>query len=285
MKKRRNITTIDVERWRDAGLGTGTGPGYRPWLTIRDVPSSGRKSRPWGFTTSRLHHLLSDIELHFFLYADFAEEVLDIREQFPLFPQEKTAGLAEMLGIRHPQYPGTSTLTVITTDFLLTLRGPSGKIEHRAYSIKSSSELQSRKRKRVLEKLRLEQEYWLSRGIPWTLVTEREFDRVRIMNLEWLSYLAYPEPVCLTPLIPRFLRFVQHRWMKDIPLQVLLEATANELRLTRHDADRLFRHCVWQHLIEIDMTADIGPRHPVIVRHVRHFASEIDDGDTTKLSA
>jgi proteasome lid subunit RPN8/RPN11 len=47
--------------------------------------------------------MLSDNELHFFLYADFAKEVVDIREQFPLFPQEETAKLAEDLGISHPR--------------------------------------------------------------------------------------------------------------------------------------------------------------------------------------
>lgn len=46
MKKRRNIMIADIERWRAAGLGSGRGSNYRPGLTIRDVASSGHKSRP-----------------------------------------------------------------------------------------------------------------------------------------------------------------------------------------------------------------------------------------------
>ncbi|MGA3951971.1 TnsA endonuclease N-terminal domain-containing protein [Ralstonia nicotianae] len=272
MKKRRNITTADIERWRAAGLGRGRGSSYRPWLTIRDVASSGRKSRPWGLTTGRHHHLLSDNELHFFLYSDFAEEVVDIREQFPLFPQEETLRLAEELGIVHPRYRGTSTPIVVTTDFLLTVRRRDGEVEHRAYSIKSSSELQDRKRKRVLEKLQLERQYWLARNISWRLITEREFNRVRLTNLEWLSYLAHPEPTQPESSIPEFLWFVRHRWREDTPLQTLLDETAEGIALaSRTDADRLFRHCVWQHLIEIDLSAPIGPRHPVTVFHVRTY--------------
>lgn len=286
MKRRRNITTADIDRWRAAGLGQGTGSSYRPWLTIRDVPSSGRKSRPWSLTTGRTHHLLSDNELHFFLYSDFAQEVVDIREQYPLFPQEETARLADALGIPHPRYPGTSTLTVVTTDFLLTFRNPVGKLEHRAYSIKSSGELQGKQRQRVLEKLQLEREYWLARNIPWRLITEREYDRVRLTNLEWLSYLAHPEPTRLVPRIPEFLWFVQHRWREDTPLQALLAETAETLALTSPaDADRLFRYCVWQHDIEIDMSAPIGPRLALTLLNVRTPDSNRYHVEAAQLSA
>ncbi|AUS43381.1 hypothetical protein CYD94_15200 [Ralstonia solanacearum] len=286
MKKRRNITTADIERWRTAGLGLGRGASYRPWLTIRDVASSGRKSRPWSLTTGRHHHLLSDNELHFFLYSDFAEEVVDIREQFPLFPQEETVRLAEELGISHPRYPGTSTPIVVTTDFLLTIRRLDGKVEHRAYSIKSSSELEGRKRKRVLEKLQLERQYWLARNISWRLITEREFNRVRLTNLEWLSYLAHPGPARPESTIPKFLWFVRHRWRGGTPLQTLLDEAAEELALgSSTDADRLFRHCVWQHLIELDISAPIGPRHPVTVLHVRTYDSQRNVVPNDQLSA
>ncbi len=229
-------------------------------------------------TTGRTHHLLSDNELHFFLYSDFAKEVVDIREQFPLFPQEETARLADELGIRHPRYRGSSLLTVITTDFLLTVRNPDGGLGVRAYSVKSSSELEGDKCKRVLEKLQLERQYWLARDIPWRIITEREFDRVRLTNLEWLSYLAHAKPAELVQRTPEFLLFVRHRWRRGAPLKVLLDETAEALALpSPADADVLFRRCVWQRLIEIDMTALIGPRHPIAVLDVRTYESTGND--------
>jgi hypothetical protein len=71
MKKRYGVTLADIERWRSVGLGLGTREQYRPWLSIRDVSSCGRKSRSWGITTGHVHHLLSDNERHFFQTADF----------------------------------------------------------------------------------------------------------------------------------------------------------------------------------------------------------------------
>ncbi|SCW55867.1 TnsA endonuclease N terminal [Ralstonia sp. UNCCL144] len=231
--------------------------------------------------------MLSDNELHFFLYADFAKEVVDIREQFPLFPQEETAKLAEDLGISHPRYPGTSTLTVITTDFLLTIRHPEGNLEYSAYSIKSSEELQGPERKRTLEKLQLERQYWLARGIRWQLFTDREFDRVRITNIEWLSYLSHLEPTPLAHRIPEFLRFVQNRWRRKTPLFALLEETATALPgTTLADVDQLFRYCVWQHLIEIDMTRPIGPRCSITVLYVSTiYDSNSNEADFAQLSS
>lgn len=75
-------------------------------------------SRPPGVTTGRMHHLFSDNEDHFFLMADYAAEVLDIREQFPLFPEDATREIARSMGIQHPKYPYSTTPVVVTTDFL-----------------------------------------------------------------------------------------------------------------------------------------------------------------------
>lgn len=271
----------DLERWQAAGLGQGTGCNYRPWLSIRDVSSKGRKSRPGGFTTGRTHHLLSDNEHHFFLFADFAEHVVDIREQFPLFSLAETQQLALELGIRHPRYPGTTTPTVLTTDFVLTVKGPRGELLQRAYSVKSSSDLNGRKRKRILEKLQLERQYWVVRGIPWQLVTEREFNRTQITNLEWLSYLARLDVPGLEKSIPTFLTFVRGQWRDDVPLNVLLNAATTALGLASiDDADRLFRHCVWYHMIDVDLSMRITLRQPVKVLNVRtvhHFPKDFYD--------
>jgi TnsA endonuclease N terminal len=264
MKKRHSVTPADIERWRAAGLGQGIGALYKPWLTIRDVPSRGRKSRPWGMTTAREHHLLSDNELHFFLYADHACEVVDIREQYPLFPQETTQRIAAELGIKHPRYRASSTPLVLTTDFVLTVREHSGNRSLHAYSIKSSDELEGKGSSRVLEKLELERRYWLTHDVPWKLVTEREFDRVRIMNLEWLSYLARIDDAVLLKCIPDFLRFVHREWRGDVPLHTMLAYAATRLSLASpDDADRLLRHCAWRHLITFDMTRRITPREPL----------------------
>lgn len=79
--RRAPITADDVCRWKTQGLGLGEGSLYRPWIDVRCFSSKGRMSRPPGVTTGRMHHFFSDNESYFFLMADYAASVVDIREQ------------------------------------------------------------------------------------------------------------------------------------------------------------------------------------------------------------
>lgn len=61
--------------WRKQGRGQGAGSDYKPWLTVRDVPSEGRSHRVFGHLTQRTHHLLSDLELATFLLLQWRPSV------------------------------------------------------------------------------------------------------------------------------------------------------------------------------------------------------------------
>ncbi len=102
------------------GRGSDRGAAYKPWLTVRDEPSSGRSHRPNGLKTGRVHHLLSDIERDLFFLFDWPESVTDIREQFPL-DRQITQRIADQLGIRHPRDTGTQVPLVMTTDLLVDI--------------------------------------------------------------------------------------------------------------------------------------------------------------------
>ena len=43
---------------------------YKPWIQIQDFPSKGIVSRVKGRTTGRIHHLMSNLELRYFLLLD-----------------------------------------------------------------------------------------------------------------------------------------------------------------------------------------------------------------------
>jgi len=79
------------------------------------VPSSGRVHRFIGWKTSREHHLLSDLEFNYLCFCDWAENVIDIREQFPL-DRENTLKIAEDIGIHHPVDPKTKVPVVMTIE-------------------------------------------------------------------------------------------------------------------------------------------------------------------------
>lgn len=244
----------------------GEGATYQPWLTVRDVKSQGRKTRAYSHTTPREYHLLSDLEAQFFLLADFAADVIDIREQFPLQPLEQTIQIAREMGVRHPTNRKTGELVVMTTDFVLTRLDKAGRPRYHAYSIKPSSRLTEnrRRRKRTLEKLEIERRLWQSFNVPWTLVTEQIFNTTVIDNLQWLSYGArdiHPELLTLLPhFIERFLS-LDH---SNQPLTHLLATLAGLLELDEEgDAQQLFCHAVWTHRLQLDLSHPIALSHPI----------------------
>jgi hypothetical protein len=117
---------------------------------------------------------------------EWSDEVIDIREQFPILPVSQTQLIAEEIGYRHPiqrfkrkgkwkQQPA-----VQTSDFRVTL-SDKAKIPELIISVKPSAELEKR---RVLEKLAIERLYWQRRSVEWQLVTEQELPPIMIDNLK-----------------------------------------------------------------------------------------------------
>jgi hypothetical protein len=156
-----------VKRLVKEKRGQGFGKNYKPFLTVRDVPSKGRVHRRPALTHGRIVHLLSDLELSAFLLFDWHLSVIDIREQFPLDP-EKTLKISTRLGIKHPAVRGVNQ--VMTTDFLIDTM-QDGKVVPIAISVKYRQELED---ERVIEKQELERRYWEGEGIDWFLFTENE---------------------------------------------------------------------------------------------------------------
>jgi len=111
-----------IAHFTKEGRGIGCGADYKPWLTVQDVPSTGREHRVFGVKTGRIHHLLSDIE--------WCEGVLDIREQFPL-DREATGRNAESIGVRHPQDVVSKVPMVMTADFVVDVARDGKIIETR----------------------------------------------------------------------------------------------------------------------------------------------------------
>jgi hypothetical protein len=191
-KRRFAMDEAKIARFLREGRGSGSGRHYKPFMRVQDFPSLGRRSRILGRKSGRLHHLLSDLELSAFLHADWQDDILDIREQFPL-DRDVTRRIARGMGVRHPWDRKTGTDIVMTTDLLLTRRGG-----RHAYSVKYVDALSGKGARRVLEKLEIERRYWKLKGVPFTLVTELHLSKIRRDNLAWLhpyhDVTRYPWP-------------------------------------------------------------------------------------------
>jgi hypothetical protein len=150
MPKSHEWTKSKFEKFTKEGRGKGYGKNYKPWLTTQDVPSLGRRTRVLGWKTGRLHHFFSDHEIRYFYILDWADNVIDIREQFPL-DLDIAQNIASDIGITYPTDKKSKFPYVLTTDFLITVN-VGGKNKEIARTIKPSEELN---RQRVVRNLNL----------------------------------------------------------------------------------------------------------------------------------
>lgn len=160
------------------GRGQGAGECYTPWILVQDFPSNGMVSRIQGTKTGRTHHLLSNHELGLFLLLDWSDEVLDIREQYPLLDLQQAIEIAETAQIKYPYDPVSGFPYVMTSDFYIeTIKGPM------VIAVKTTADLEN---PRVREKLEIERRYWSRKDVRWRIVTEREINQTKVRNIEWL---------------------------------------------------------------------------------------------------
>lgn len=185
-KRNTGWTEEKIEKYKKEGRGKGELQNYKPWLRIQDVPSTGRSHRFKGWKTGRQHHLLSDLEKNYLLLLDWADDVIDIREQFPL-DREYTLKIAEEKGIKHPVNKENGVPIVMTTDFLITIREGS-EIKYLARTTKYSEDLNI---KRKIELFEIERQYWEENGVQFGIVTENEIPEVLVKNLKFFHKSYY----------------------------------------------------------------------------------------------
>ncbi len=194
MRTTKRFTPKVLDRFRRQGRGLGTLKNFIPWHRVgRGDPSSRGRSHLMMWR-DRQREVLSDKEWVALFFAITVKFLFDLLEQFPLslataahelskftvdasqttYPG--TLELADRLGIKHPKTSGSDATVdwVMSTDLLLVLRSPTGKFELLAASIKTDEDFS---KKRTKELLRLEREYWISRGVTWLLITPSLYDK------------------------------------------------------------------------------------------------------------
>ncbi len=256
---RRNYewTQSKFDKFIKEGRGQGHGKEYKPWLTTQDVPSLGRRSRILGWKTGRLHHFLSDHETRYFYILDWADNVIDIREQFPIIDLDTAQTIASDMGVKYPTDKKSGFPYVLTTDFLITVIS-NGKTKEIARTVKPSNELD---RQSVIEKFEIERRYWVSRDVDWGIVTENEIPKILASNIGSYHADFELEPTAEIQL-PQLLRIADALKEKlHITQKSVLEITSNldkDMQIEAGTCLRLFRHLVARKEIIIDMTQKIN---------------------------
>lgn len=136
----------------------------------------------------------SDLEQEYYYLLSWQDDVIDIREQYPLFPVSDTERIAEELGVKHPQNIGLGNSAVMSTDFLIISQSDN-KTVLRARAVKYQKELE---KPRTREKLAIERAYWEERDVEWRVVTEKSFNRTISKNIKRLEgyYFDPFESIC-----------------------------------------------------------------------------------------
>lgn len=269
-KRRTSSTASSIARRIREGRGEGHFAAYKPWLTIHDVPSTGVVTRILGWKSQRLHHYLSEhLELAHHYQMEWAEDVIDIREQFPLLPLERTLFIAQKLGIRHPVDPKTKYPIVMTTDMLLTLK-KGDDISFAAHSLKPSNKLS----KRVVEKLQIEKQFFKDLGIDWSLITEKQINYDLVRNVEWFHSARTLEghmhltPELIEQIEPSLRQAISQ---SDSPLTDVTMEQDFKHGLPEGTCIQIVRHLIANRYWIVDMTKRILPTlQPLQIRAVCH---------------
>lgn len=163
------------------GRGRGQGADYVPWLKVHEFGSKGRVHKIYGWKYRREYHLMSDLELYYFLIMQWQENIIDIREQYPLLPLEQTILIADELNIIHPpiRFKDLKDKTVMTSDFLFIVN--KGKtMEKLVRTVKTEGDLDS---PRTIQKFLIEKTYWDRKGIDWGIVTDKQIPITMAKNI------------------------------------------------------------------------------------------------------
>lgn len=154
--------------------GEGKGEKYTPFDHAIDFASIGGHKRVAGTKINRTFHFFSDLEKHFFFQFEFADNVTDIREQYPLKPLSETKEIAKSLNIKHPSDENGNPV-IMRTDLRVSFKKGADKI----FTIKPSSNLSSR----VIEKFELDRVYQSKRKLDWFVLTEKELNTITLRNI------------------------------------------------------------------------------------------------------
>ena len=113
---------ISKESKEKLGYGTGSGKNYKPYITTSELNSKGTTVVIKDWKSGRGVHCLSQGEALWYYVLRWNDDVIDIREQFPLEMQAFNE-IADDFGVSRVKIPDF----IATTDFLVTMKDDSDR--------------------------------------------------------------------------------------------------------------------------------------------------------------
>ncbi|WP_051556553.1 heteromeric transposase endonuclease subunit TnsA [Alkalihalobacterium bogoriense] len=258
-----NQTYESLKRLIKEGYGQGEGVNYKPFIDVFRVSTKGRATRVKGWKSQRVHHFLSDSETRYFYLLEFDDEVIDIREHYPLIQDmdKVMPNLDEQLKKRLFNQR-TGEPLILTTTFLVTKKDHTDSVSHFARSIKDYRQLENAQ---VIERFEIQRRYWSEKGIDYGIVTNKEIPKVFAKNIEYIhsSYSLHEYGIDIE----------QQQLYSDVLLHLLIQAGKTQVNeiLTHFDREvnvekgtglLLFKHLIATKRLMVDMTNAISLTMP-----------------------
>jgi hypothetical protein len=268
-----------MHRWISQGRGQGRAADYQPWLHLRDVWSIGHAHKVPGIKISRTHHVLSDLEAACLLVLEFQQDVLDIREQFPLLPTDLTQHAAHTLRLRHPVYPGTSVASVMTSDFCADVRSSGSGTFEVAIAVKYTSDL---KHPRTRELLAIERQANRLAGRRWHVFTELSVADIVLKNLSWLRKRALPRSAVDHTSTLDYCRTLRALNRPHLSLDGLLSRVASRLGMATDQALEFLSIAGWHQHLFLQLDHPICRSEPLLLSEHQPALLNFYGGDEWK---
>ena len=258
-----------IERRRKAGYGQGEGANYKPYLRVCDVPSCGTGGVINSIKDGHDAHSLSQGEVKSFLCYEWSDQVIAIREQYPL-DLEDMRRIAASLGFKHPKDTGGGDI-VMTTDFMLSVKRGDEDAVPVARTFKYVVDLCGA---RVFEKLEIERVYYEERGIDWGIVTDADLPPALVQIADWTHDcrdIGTLSPLSLEE-VKRATQYLSSKVSKS-PTVVLAHICSKadlDLALPESSSLKVVRFLVANKFWEIDVSLPLDTSQPMSIRP-KHF--------------
>ncbi len=266
------------------GRGVGVGDAYQPWIRVTKRNTSSKSNQSIahmpGFT--RQLHFLSRGEKHF-AHLLLWLGVVDVREQFPLWPWPHPHPMRELTASPWPEHPGVSAIAreagialrpyaglsvpaILSIDQFVTLP-PRGDVPRLVgVSCKPLSKLlDAAPSDRIRERLELDRRYCDVAQLKHLLVHPEQIPKTLCRQLDWLAPLMPRGKLNVLCASGSYRTFVErlHELAYNRPLQVAAKEASNGLNWPG-PAIRFCTHtAVWRLDVDADVLQPLSMHEPL----------------------
>jgi hypothetical protein len=264
-----------------AGAGTGHRAEYTPWLPVTRRNSSPHSNQivAWLPPLGRSAHFFSRGEYRTALLLLWLG-VVDLREQFPIWPMphphpldgaigapsnlpwsQGLLDIASAAGIDHGYEVGSRIPYVATIDLLATVRS-AGRLNVVAFSSKPISNSSAFLGWRTHERLELERRYANALPCPYFVTSSSLVPATMAANLEsWMADAILDRPDNLLHKVELFSSQISLHG--NLAARDAIGRAGVACGISHDDAWRLYRHCAWHQIIDVDPTCRFLTSYPL----------------------